>query len=256
MRRLFRIVDDLLRGNLTRKEDLAVGRIDVPARQLVVAGLLLGGVYGVCMGIYAVLRAGNPSVAQLLATTLKVPLLFVLTLFVSYPSLYVVSALFNSRLRHAETLRLLLLAMCVSLALLASLGPVTVFFTLSTESYHFMIVLNVFFFSIAGLAGTGFMEKALREVFGVEGESGEVASEQDGNATPPAGSAASDIAPVNRSPKRVFTLWILIYGVVGAQMGWILRPFIGSPDLEFVFFRQRESNFFEALFRAIGQLLS
>ena len=49
--------------------------------------------------------------------------------------------------------------------------------------------------------------------------------------------------------KRIFCIWMIIFGTVGAQMGWILRPFIGSPRLPIELFRERESNFFEALFR-------
>jgi hypothetical protein len=49
-------------------------------------------------------------------------------------------------------------------------------------------------------------------------------------------------------------VWTLIYGVVGAQMGWILRPFVGTPNLPFTLFRQRESNFFQAFFGALGDL--
>jgi hypothetical protein len=59
----------------------------------------------------------------------KVPLLFLLTLMVTLPSLYVFSALANSRLHFVDTLTLLLAATAVNLALLASCGPVTGFFT-------------------------------------------------------------------------------------------------------------------------------
>jgi hypothetical protein len=45
-----------------------------------------------------------------------------------------------------------------------------------------------------------------------------------------------------------------MYAVVGAQMGWILRPFIGSPDLPFELFRERQSNFFQAVWRAFVDL--
>ena len=56
--------------------------------------------------------------------------------------------------------------------------------------------------------------------------------------------------------KRVFMVWTVIYGVVGAQMGWLLRPFIGSPGMPFTLFREREGNFFEAVVLAIGELFS
>jgi hypothetical protein len=55
---------------------------------------------------------------------------------------------------------------------------------------------------------------------------------------------------------RVFNAWIFIYGVVGAQMGWILRPFIGAPSEPFQWFRARESNFFVAVWESFLRLFS
>jgi hypothetical protein len=56
--------------------------------------------------------------------------------------------------------------------------------------------------------------------------------------------------------KTVFRCWVILFGLVGAQMGWVLRPFIGRPGLPFTWFRTRESNFFEAVWRAIVSLMS
>ena len=47
-----------------------------------------------------------------------------------------------------------------------------------------------------------------------------------------------------------------MFAIVGAQMGWVLRPFIGSPELHFSWFRERDSNFFEAILKTVGALLS
>ena len=54
----------------------------------------------------------------------------------------------------------------------------------------------------------------------------------------------------------IFQIWVIIYGLVGAQMGWLLRPFIGSPDLPFAWYRERGGNFFEAVFSQIEKLIS
>ena len=269
MRVILREIDRLLRGKFTQPEELRAGRVEVPTGTLVVAGLLLGAVYGVFMGLYSVLRP-TPSVAQLAATTCKVPLLFLLTLVVTFPSLYVFSALSRSRLHAPETLRLLLAAVAVNLAILASFGPVTGFFTLSTENYPFMIVLNVVFFTIGGIGGVAFLSKALRSVFQEEASvriedpdppthrargadaAARLAGEARGDESPPP-------RPVRVAPPRgraVLRTWILIYAVVGAQMGWILRPFIGTPNMPFSMFRERESNFFVAFFRALGAMFS
>ncbi len=39
-------------------------------------------------------------------------------------------------------------------------------------------------------------------------------------------------------------------------MGWVMRPFIGSPTQPFTWFRPRESNFLEAIFRTFIGLFS
>jgi len=54
---------------------------------------------------------------------------------------------------------------------------------------------------------------------------------------------------------RVFHVWLIIYALVGAQMGWILRPFIGSPDLPFQLFRAREANIFTDVAHTLFKLL-
>jgi hypothetical protein len=56
--------------------------------------------------------------------------------------------------------------------------------------------------------------------------------------------------------KAVFRVWIVVFGLVGAQMGWVLRPFVENPDLPFAWFRGRESNFFQALLQTLHNLFS
>ena len=227
-----------------------------PARRLASIVLLLGGAYGIAMGLYATLRPAHASFAQLAATVVKVPLLFLLTLAVTYPSLYVVSALLDSRLRHAETLRLLLVSMCANLALLASLGPVTAFFTLSTESYEFMKLLNVLFFAVSGAAGVAFLNRALQAVHRTTEDAPAPAAASGEDPEPRRAAVRPRGTERAASAQGILRIWVVIYGTVGAQMGWILRPFIGSPEQEFTLFRPRESNFFQAVFRALGRLLS
>jgi hypothetical protein len=269
MRRLFGQIDALLRGRLTPRDELRRGHVPVCGRTLLLAALLLGGIYGAFMGLYSALRPGSPAPFQLPVTVVKVPLLFLLTLAVTMPSLYVFSTLAGSRLRWRETVSLLLCGIVVDLALLASFGPVTGFFTLCTESYPFMVVLNVLFFTAGGIAGLAFIARALDLVFeDAPPEEPASAPEPAGEvppapppAAPPGANRAPGVRPAVRrraSPagaKIVFRVWILIYAAVGAQMGWILRPFIGSPDMPFSVFRERESNFFEAFFRGLRALL-
>jgi hypothetical protein len=61
---------------------------------------------------------------------------------------------------------------------------------------------------------------------------------------------------LSRHVKTVFRCWVVLFGLVGAQMGWVLRPFIGDPSRPFTWLRPRESNFFEAVFAALADLVS
>src|SRR6266567_8079819 len=96
-------------------------------------------------------------VKQLAASVVKVPMLFLLTLLITFPSLYVFNALIGSRLSLGAMLRLLIAAMSVMLALLSSFGPIVAFFAASTTSYPFMKLLNVIVFAIAGFLGLAFL---------------------------------------------------------------------------------------------------
>ena len=247
MQQIFGAVDTLLRGGFTRRADLERGQFEIPGRTLILAGAILGVSYGVFMGLFAALRGGQGAVAQLLSSMVKVPSLFLLTLIVTFPSLYVFSALSGSRLAFKDTLRLLLAAIALNLALLASFGPVTGFFTLSTESYPFMILLNVGFFAISGAIGLGFIRKSLDVVFYADASA---------EASPPAAASSAALRPPHVPARRVFRIWTLIYAIVGAQMGWVLRPFVGAPGEAFQLFRERHSNFFAAVLNALGNLLS
>jgi antibiotic biosynthesis monooxygenase (ABM) superfamily enzyme len=42
-----------------------------------------------------------------------------------------------------------------------------------------------------------------------------------------------------RGPRHrlMLAVWSTLYAFVGMQMGWMLRPFVGSHDLPVVFFR-------------------
>ena len=228
MKELLRQLDRLLRGEFTAPGELKRGEVPVPVRWLVCASLLCGMVYGLCMALYAASGETQSGALQFVSSAVKVPMLFLLTLLVTFPSLYVFGAMAGLKLRAPQMLRLLVAAVTVNLAVMASFGPVTVFFTVFTKSYAFIALLNVAFFAISGLVSLGFLARAARAVL----------EEVDA----PAGETAS--------PKRarfIFRTWIVIYGVVGAQMGWILRPFVGNPDLPFVWFRHhRETNFFSA----------
>src|SRR4051794_32272109 len=92
MGRWFRDLDRILRGDATRLSALDRGRIDISVGGLTIVLVLLAMAYGVCMGTFALAKEAGPSFQQVIASMVKVPALFVLTLVVTLPSLYVSNA--------------------------------------------------------------------------------------------------------------------------------------------------------------------
>ena len=241
----FRQLDRLLRGEHTRNEQLASGRFDLSLRTFVPLAIGLGATYGFFMGWFALAQhwgsGSGRGYMQMMAGMIKLPALFLLTLLVTFPSLYVFNALVGTRLTFVAALRLLVAAIVVNLAVSASLGTILAFFTLSTTSYHFMVVLNVVLLAISGCVGLGFLLQTLKRLTPLDSSESPVSPDAD--------------RPEKDAANTIFYVWIVIYALVGMQMGWLLRPFIGSPDAPFEWFRERRGNFFQGLFDNIQQML-
>lgn len=279
-----RDLDRILRGEATHPAILREGPIRLDVGRLVPLLALLGAGYGLCMGAFSLVNHGQPELRQLLASALKVPGLFLTALLVTFPSLYVFNALVGSRLTPVSLARLLTASLAVTLAVLSSLGPIVGFFSLTTESYPFMKLLNVLVFAASGALGLVFLARTLGRLTA----SHEEAERQAALASPPVPSPAPEsaatpalevaappsdtAAPPRRGPapgpldgagpllgphlRVVFAVWMVVFGLVGAQLSWVLRPFIGDPTRPFTWFRPRESNFFLAVWDALRSLLS
>jgi hypothetical protein len=247
-----KILDRLLRGEQTRLPILLSGKFDVPVLGLTVMIDLLGMIYGLCMGLFSVTPGGSGHPMQLVATMVKVPALFLLTLLVTFPSLYVFNALVGSPLFVLSVLRLLIASLAVMLATLASIGPIVSFFSFTTTSYPFMVLFNVAVFAIAGFLGLAFLLQTLRRLTIASAALAQPAltDSDPGPLEPPADNL---LAP---HVKVIFQIWVVVFGLVGAQMAWVLRPFIGHPGQPFTWFRHIHSNFFIAVMDAARALLS
>ncbi len=200
--------------------------------------------YGACMGSFAVFKGEGPSYWQVAASIAKVPLLFFLTLVVTLPSLYVFNALIGSRLAAGSVVRLLAAAMGVTIAVLASLGPIVAFFSVSTTSYssHGDPAQRIAVFAASGSAEPDLPPPDAPAARGRDDAPGlrchasrrraeEVRRQRgrrrarDPSATDHGGRPSADASDVRVG----FRCWVVLFGLVGAQMGWVLRPFIGDP---------------------------
>ncbi len=292
MLRWFGELDRILRGDATRMESLHDGTIRVPLFGMAVISILLAMVYGACLGSFALTIDWQERYWQTIAATLKMPALFGATLVVTFPSLYVFNALVGSRLGLWDVLRLVVASLAVCMAVLSSLGPIVAFFSVTSTSYQFIVLLNVVVCAVSGFLGLSFLMQTLNRLslaswYALEREvatkhvaspSIPSAAESSAEATPvdeasdvvmaelslPApGQPPGGMGPLDRLPghflgahvRKVFVVWIVVFGLVGAQMSWLLRPFIGDPDAPFTWFRPRGSNFFEAVYQLLWSLL-
>jgi len=183
---------------------------------------LLCFVYGLVMGI--------PSgLSQIVSSGLKVPILFLLTLFICFPVLYVTNVLLGSHLGCLQLLALILSALSLNAILLASCAPIVVFFIITGASYHFLKLLHVLIFATGGIWGMVSLWKGLL-----------VMCER------------YNVYP--RQALKILKVWIVIFAFVGMQMAWSLRPFLGSPDLPFQIFRKRGGNIYQSVWISLVKL--
>lgn len=260
-----RELDRVLRGDAPPTTGEGTATLPVSLGPLFAANVLLAAFYGLCMGVFGVAGRDEPEFRQLLADAVKVPLLFILTLFVTFPSLYVFNALVGSRLRIGDLLRVMAAAMGILLAVLAAFGPIVAFFSVTTTSYPFVVLLNVTVFTVAAVFGLSFLMRTIEKMTERPAGTRTVYRRMTAREEAAAGQPDRDIPlyeevevprPATPDPavRAVFRVWLVAFALVGAQMSWVLRPFIGSPTQEFVWVRPRDSSFFEGVLRSLRML--
>jgi hypothetical protein len=257
-------LDRVLRGEATSLAALKNNELDVPVWGLCVLIDALGLFYGLCMGVFDLTAGGRDAWKQTLSCMLKVPALFLLTLLVTLPSLYVFNAMVGSRLTLRSMVRLLVAALSVMLAVLASIGPIVAFFSFTTTSFPFMLLLNVLVFTIAGCLGMAFLLQSLYRITLIQAFADPIPApvsepESSGEGIPLADSKGP-LEPIPqqasiRGVRNIFQIWALVFALVGTQMAWVLSPFLGHPNHKFILFRPTGSNFFQGVWDNVQQLM-
>lgn len=168
---------------------------------------------------------------QTLGSGVKVPALYLLTVTICFPVLFIVLVLMGSKLGFVQTLCLILLALTLNSILLAAFAPIILFFIVTGSSYAFVKLLHVAVMGFSGCWAMAALWHGLREMC-----------------------EKSNLYP--KQAIRIMQIWILVFAFVGTQMAWSLRPFVGSPGMPFEVFRaQSDGNFYGAVAQSIGDLL-
>lgn len=191
--------------------------------------------YGLIMGSQSLLHGHPSGWLYSIAAAIKLPLLFILTGVICMPLVYVLNVLIGAREQFRVIFGLLTSSIAVTSILLASCAPILAFFMLSTKSYPFIKFLNVVIFAIAGLYGVWYLGRGMHVL---------------------AAKCAEERQEMMPNVKTIITWWLFTYGIVGTQMAWMMRPFIGHPGSHFAIFRAQESNFYIEVFSLIGKMLT
>lgn len=222
----FGVVEAILRDRQQFFDEIRQGvGLAEKTRALLVSSSAFLAVYGAVLG-------STHSLGQALSSAVKLPLLFLITLIICVPALYIFSVLFGANQRLNQVIPLILSAITVTAVLLLSFAPIAFFFMLTaTSEYQFFKLLNVLFFTIAGAVGMVFLSRGMRLV------------------------SAADKVEGSKMRGLILYLWIMLYAFVGSQMAWTLRPFVGYPGARFELIREIGGNFYTNVFMSLGEIL-
>lgn len=218
------IVERIFRDRYTFFAEI---REEIDLRGKIISLLLASTIF---LALYGGVMGASNSVPQVISSAVKLPILFLITLFICAPSLYFFNILFGSKQSILQNIALILTAMTTTAVLLVSLAPVTLFFLTTTSGYQFFKLLNVSIFAVAGAMGLVFLKQGFEHSVDADNEEGRGAR------------------------RRLFVLWMLLYGFVGTQMAWTLRPFMGAPTEPFMIVRQVGGNFYADVIHSLISL--
>jgi len=314
------------------------------------------------LACYGAVLGASHSVPMAVLSALKLPLLFLMTLAICLPTLYLFNLVFGARLQVRQALALVMVTITVTSVLALAFAPISLFFLITAFSYSFYKILNVAILTLAAGIGLRFLtggmkalnehttatatakrrERAEQERAAVAAEAAAVAAlstpsdsapvspapagaldDPDGDTGGTGGTGPARVRPVPglavpvqtlngpatqhaavtgvRAPQlpepvmagapllmpdgryaypmapqplvaprphpepqlppgerpasmTLLNVWILLFGFVGTQLAWTLRPFFGEPHERFEVFRQIEGNFYVNIVHAIADL--
>jgi hypothetical protein len=273
------IIERILRDR-TGIWDQIIGERDLP--KLILRMLLCSVISLAAYG--AVLGASNGWL-QALVSTVKLPLLFLVTLAICLPTLYLFNLVFGARLSVLQACALIMVAITVTAVLTFAFAPISLFFLITARSYAFFKLLNVAILALTALIGLRFLTSGMRAlnrhvvlestlvnqavvptqqrqralVSASVGGTAEHATQAPTNGAASTASEDQNVTPETAAGERpasmlLLYIWILLFGFVGTQLAWTLRPFFGSPGQPFELFRDLDGTFYGDILSTLGML--
>lgn len=193
------------------------------------AAIVIGaGIYGAAMGWW---RAPE----QALFVAAKFPLIILLTALGNALINGMFAPLLGLNIPFRQSFSAVVMSFAITSAILGAFSPLIAFMTwnappmtvgVSGINYSAIMLVHVTIIAFAGVTGNVRLFQLLVKLGG------------------------------RAAALRVLCAWLAGNLLLGSQLSWNLRPFIGSPTLPVEFFRQNalHGNFFEAVFHALRQI--
>jgi hypothetical protein len=241
----------------------------------------------VSLAIFGLVLGASNGFWQALSSMVKLPLLFLATLAICLPTLYLFNLFFGARLSMPQAVTLIMVSITVISVLTLAFAPISLFFLITAQNYEFFKLLNVCILVLTAVVGLLFLTRGMAALnayhaaaseatpaaevgveVAVEAKDRELAlvGAGNGNGAIPAAPAAlasparaaepTAAVPTGRPTSMALVyIWILLFGFVGTQLAWTLRPFFGDPDAPFALFREISGTFYSDILNTIGTLL-
>ena len=202
---------------LLRDRQGFLASLDAPRDPAALARILLAtiavaaGVFGAAIGLH---RGG----LQVVYAAVKMPLAVLLTAALAAPAIAAITRVTSDHLDMSGDLLRVLGALAIGTLVIAGLTPLLLLGLAIDLSYHRLTLLVVGCCAVGGVTGLAFLLRGLRRRVG------------------------------DRGVVLTAAAALLIFGLVGAQMSWTLRPWLVRPrSPEVTFLRDIEGSFLEAV---------
>lgn len=185
-------------------------------------------IWGVVSALCGIVMGVPGGVYQMLLSGIKLPLLLGLAALVSLPVVYFYCLYFKARLTVYQ-LGALLSAMLVVVGVLSlAFAPALLVLWISVGDYGLYKLACVAVLALNGILGVLFLKQGLEGI--VRGGLG-------------------------RPREAFFWMWAALFALVGGQLAWLMRPFIGDPEASFQVFAGVGGSLYQDVARTFWNLL-
>jgi hypothetical protein len=164
---------------------------------------------------------------------IKMPLLMFATILASAVANTCLAQVLGAKLSFRQVLNAMTLAFAVASLMLGALSPVIWFLASQAPpvgsagddiAYRQILLINSSWVGVCGLAGNASLHRLLRQVTGSV-----------------------------RVATRVLTAWLLVAGLAGSELAWLISPFLARPDIAVPLLNPNafSANIFEYALRAL-----